>query len=328
MPSEEPALRNAPREASRRPSPLLGALALLLLPLANTACVAVETYDQAVAKLQEARAEAAQNDARSAALASEVARHQGEVARLGQELAARDARLEDLSVARANDAKKLDELIAFNDELAQRLRAAGKGAEALAGEKGSLAKALADTNARLEELRRMQATAEARAAELRDLVARFRNMTDAGQLKAVVRGGRMLLELPADILFQPGKTDISEAGRRTLSEVAQVLKTMPDRSFQVGSHTDNGKIPTARFPSNWELSTARAVVVVKLLLGAGMFPKDLSAAGYGEGAPVESNDTPEGRAKNRRIEIVLVPNLEELVAMPNVEALAPARGRI
>ena len=101
---------------------------------------------------------------------------------------------------------------------------------------------------------------------------------------------------------------------------------MPDRRFQVAGPPDNDKISTPRFPSNWELSTARAVEVVKLLVDAGMDSRNLSAAGYGEFAPVESNDTPEGRGKNRRIEITLVPNLEELpaIAEPHPPTKQPA----
>ena len=136
----------------------------------------------------------------------------------------------------------------------------------------------------------------------------------------------MLLELPNDVLFDSGRTDLKDTGRRTLVEIAQVLKTMPDRRFQVAGHTDNVKIQTPRFPSNWELSTARAVEVVKLLIESGMDSKDLSAAGYGEFAPVAGNDAPDGRSRNRRIEIALVPNLEELVQLPGAEPpAAPPR---
>ena len=299
-------------------------LALLTIPLASSACVRVESYDDAIFSLQAARTELAQRGAQGTALAVEVARLNAEVARLGQEIQVRDLRLADLGVARANDAKRIDDLIALNNELSQRLRSVGQSVEALAGEKGALAKALLDTRARLEELRRQEAAAEARAAQFKDLVARFQKLVDAGQLKVVMRGGRMLLELPNDVLFDSGRTDLKDAGRHTLTEVAHVLKTMPDRRFQVAGHTDNVKIQTSRFPSNWELSTARAVEVLKLLIDAGMDSRGLSAAGYGEFAPVASNDATDGRARNRRIEIALAPNLEELVQLPGAAPAAPA----
>jgi chemotaxis protein MotB len=295
----------------------------LLVALTGIACVRLGLYDEALYKLDVARAEAARNGAQAAALNAEVQRLNGELAKLGQELKARDARLADMTVARANDTRKIDDLVALNGELSQRLRSVGQSVETLAGEKGSLSKALAETRARLEELRRQQAAAEARAAQFRDLAARFQKLVDAGQLKVIMRGGRMVLELSNDVLFDSGKTDLKPIGKQTLVEVASVLRGMPERRFQVAGHTDNVKIATPRFPSNWELSTARAVEVVKLLGDSGMDPRNLSAAGYGEFAPVETNDTPEGRAKNRRIEIALVPNLDELVAVSGAEP-APA----
>lgn len=294
-------------------SRLAATLALCALPFAASACVWSETYDEAVFQLRSARAEAASRTAQVNALSADVARLNAEVARLGQEVAARDAKLAEISIARANDQQRIDDLVALNSELAQRLKSVGQSVETLAGEKGALAKALADTKARLEELRKQQAAAEARAAQFKQLVARFQKLVDAGQLKVVMRGGRMLIELSNDVLFDSGRTELKPAGRATLVEVAKLLRTMNDRRFQVAGHTDDVKINTARFPSNWELSTARAVEVVKLLVGAGMDAKNLSAAGYGEFAPVASNDAPDGRAKNRRIEIALVPNLEELV---------------
>jgi len=80
----------------------------------------------------------------------------------------------------------------------------------------------------------------------------------------------------------------------------------------VRSHTDNVAVHSARFGSNWELSAARAVEIVRLLLGQGMRPESLGAAGYAEFDPVGPSDTAEGRAKNRRIEIIFVPKPDEL----------------
>src|SRR5690606_26744059 len=113
-----------------------------------------------------------------------------------------------------------------------------------------------------------------------------------------------------------GQVTIKQTGKDALTEVAGILVTLDDRELQVAGHTDNVPISTQRFPSNWELSTARAVEVVRFLVAENVKPQLLSAAGYGEHDPVESNETPEGRAKNRRIEIVLQPNIGELVSVP------------
>lgn len=301
--------------ASQRWMRLVATVAIGFTALSSTACVIRDTYDQAVDALQAARADAAQKGAQVATLGADIARLNGDVTGLGLQIKERDARLADLTLARSNDAKKLDDLVALNGELETRLRSVGQSVEALAGEKGSLAKALADTRARLEELRKQQAAAEARTAAFRDLMARFRSMVDAGALKVAMRDGRMLLVLANDVLFDSGRADLKEGGKKALTQVASVLKTMQGRRFQVAGHTDNVKIQTAHFPSNWELSTARAVEVVKLLVDRGMDPRSVSAAGYGEFDPAATNDTPDGRGKNRRIEISLVPNLEELASV-------------
>jgi chemotaxis protein MotB len=98
--------------------------------------------------------------------------------------------------------------------------------------------------------------------------------------------------------------------------VAVIFRSIGDRKFQVAGDTDNVPIHTERFPSNWELSTARAVEVVRYLIAQGVRPDVLSAAGYGEFDPVASNDDASSRARNRRIEITLQPNIDELVAVP------------
>jgi chemotaxis protein MotB len=135
----------------------------------------------------------------------------------------------------------------------------------------------------------------------------------------VIRDGRMLIALPNDVLFDSGRTDIKADGQSALVDVAKVLATIPDRNFIVAGDTDNVPIHTARFPSNWELSTARAVEVTKFLIVNGMRPQVLAAAGYGEFDPVAPNDSPEHQAQNRRIEIVLQPNLADLPSLDEVK---------
>ena len=103
-------------------------------------------------------------------------------------------------------------------------------------------------------------------------------------------------------------------GRATLAQVGDVLSELPDRSFQVEGHTDDVPIATERFPSNWELSSARALSVVRVLVQAGVSPEHVSGAGYGEYQPVADNGTAEGRRLNRRIEIVMLPNLDVIAA--------------
>jgi chemotaxis protein MotB len=206
--------------------------------------------------------------------------------------------------------KKVDDLnkqIAEVSKQLDQVKAYGKGK---ADEAGDLQK-------RLDELEKQKKIAEERAAMFRSLVDKLRSMVDAGQIKVTVRNGRMLLALPNDILFDSGKTDLKPEGKEAIAKVAKVLATM-DRHFLVAGHTDNLAIKTKRFPSNWELSTARAVEVARLLIDDGMKPSQLGAAGYAEYDPAASNATPEGQAQNRRIEIVVEPNLSELPSLEGI----------
>jgi chemotaxis protein MotB len=152
----------------------------------------------------------------------------------------------------------------------------------------------------------------------KSLAMRLKSVVDTGDLSIVVRGGRMVLRLPNDVLFDSGSVELKPAGRKTLAYIASALGTVSGRSFQVAGHTDSKPIQSARFASNWELSTARAVEVVRFLVAdGGLPPRLLSAAGYGEFDPVASNAESADRAKNRRIEITLQPKIEEVIPVPD-----------
>ena len=175
---------------------------------------------------------------------------------------------------------------------------------------------------RMDEMRKAQEQAEKRAAQFREMFAKFKSMIDAGKLQVEIRNGLMLVKLPDNILFDPGKTDLKPAGKEAIAQVAQILAGIEGRKFQVTGHTDNVPIKSGKFKSNWELSAQRAVDIVKFMSQNGMDAKRLSAAGYADELPVAGNDTDDGRRQNRRIEIVVQPNLEEL---PNMDDVLPAK---
>ena len=199
-----------------------------------------------------------------------------------------------------------------NAELTGKLTAAG-------AKTGTLSASLAEKERALEELRQREKQAQARLATFRGMLERFQSMIDSGKLRVRVVRGRMVVELSENILFDSGKAQLKREGQEALTQVAGVLASIPDRDFQITGHTDNIPIRSARFPSNWELSTARAVEVTKFLAAQGVDPSRLSAAGYADTQPVAANDDKEGRQQNRRIEIVLMPNLDEL---PDLSSLA------
>ena len=282
----------------------------VLAVCALASCVPKGKYDAAVADAKSAHAAADQASA-DAADAHKKIDELNEALKAAQDLAEkRDQDLAQGQVSLHDLQTQLDDATAINQELKVELERLGKNADALLSEKGSLSAALTEAKARLEELRKGQAAADARAALFKQLVLKFQKMVDAGQLKVTLRDGRMVLQLANDVLFDSGQTLIKPDGQKAIAQVAAVLKTIPDRRFQVAGDTDNVPITSSRFRSNWDLSTARAVEVVHYLVKLGVPPGLLSAAGYGEFDPVAPNDTPASRLKNRRIEIVLQPNID------------------
>ncbi len=176
----------------------------------------------------------------------------------------------------------------------------------------SASASLAATSTELDALRKQRAETDKRLAAFKEMTEKFRKMIDSGKLEVVHRNGRMVVKLPAGVLFDSGSAELSQEGQRAISDVAAVLKEFKDRKFLVAGHTDNVPLKSSPFKTNWELSTARAVTVTSQLITSGMTPSKLAAAGYSEYEPLKPNKTEAGRKENRRIEIVLLPNLEEL----------------
>jgi chemotaxis protein MotB len=201
--------------------------------------------------------------------------------------------------------KKIQELSLQNAGLAEQLRKLGVSVE-------DQKRNIEEQNKALEEMRARDRQAQARLATFKNMIDRFQKMTASGKLKVKIVRGRMVVELSENILFDSGRADLKAEGQAALAEVAAVLASIADRDFQVAGHTDNIPIKSAKFPSNWHLSTGRALTVAIFLSDHGVPPVRLSAAGYADTQPAASNDTPEGRQQNRRIEIVLMPNLDEL----------------
>jgi chemotaxis protein MotB len=182
----------------------------------------------------------------------------------------------------------------------------------LVKDRSSLEASVTEMTAALAELQKRKEAADARLAEFRALLAKFKSLIDAGKLAVKIVEGRMVVVLATDVLFPSGSASLSREGKAAIAEVAQLLASIPDRKFQVEGHTDNVPIATAQYPSNWELAAARALTVLKTMVDAGMPPARISAASFGDSKPAGPNDSPEGKAANRRIEIIIVPDLSTL----------------
>lgn len=159
-------------------------------------------------------------------------------------------------------------------------------------------------------LAKSRAAYEAILADLKPLI-------DRGVLEVQEKNGRVTVGLASDILFPSGSAELSPSGRDTLAEVARLLaRHAREHRFQVEGHTDDQPIATPEFPNNDWLGAARAIHVMDVLVANG-FPRDrISAATFGASTPVTSNASPAGRAKNRRIELVLLPDLGDIKPPP------------
>ena len=192
---------------------------------------------------------------------------------------------------------------------------------------GSLNKELSKT---IEEMTRALEEYKNRAQQLERIRARFellrdklKKLTELG-LKVEIRRNRMVIRLPGDVLFASGQDKLRVEGNRVLDAVAEVIrndKQLSGRFFQVAGHTDNKPLAGGRFGDNWGLSVMRARQVLIYLIspvetktgGGGLDPIRLHAAGYGETDPVVRNDSDENRQQNRRVELVLMPDVEEML---------------
>lgn len=140
-------------------------------------------------------------------------------------------------------------------------------------------------------------------------VQQLQPLVDRGVLEVEDVDGRTVIGMSSEVLFRSGSADLSADGRQTVSDLAKILARQTDADWQVEGHTDNQPISSEAFPSNWDLGAARALSVLKVMLDAGMSADHLSAATFGQFAPVASNATDAGRAQNRRIEVVLLPEI-------------------
>lgn len=215
---------------------------------------------------------------------------------------------------------RMEGLQTQNTDMIARLRALGQNVESLEGERSNLQANLEETQRALEQLRERERQAQARLSTFRNLIERFQSMIESGQLRVRIVRNRMVVELPEGVLFDSGRAQLKDDGQATLAQVAGVLSQLESREFQIAGHTDNVPIRTRRFRNNWELATSRAVNVARYLIDQEVPANRISAAGYADTQPVSSNETPEGRAQNRRIEIVLVPNLDELPDLSSLQS--------
>lgn len=242
--------------------------------------------------------------------------------RLQKESAARASRI---TLLEASNEALSHERVKLVDEI-EDLRQAR---EDLESKIGTLEQVRDDLEADLRERETEVALRSREVDQLRDayggLVADLESEVAAGRIQIERLRQGLRLNLAQEILFASGSAELNQQGRAVIAKVAERLVTVPQR-VEVQGHTDDVAIRGAlaeRYPSNWELAGARAASVVRLLAERGIPTSRMTAVSFGEHHPVAPNDTPEGRARNRRIEIRLLPTDEAEEAVPDGPESSP-----
>lgn len=250
---------------------------------------------------------------------AQLARNRALAGQLDQETATLNKTQSELDQARARVRQlesQLHQMGVNLDAVQSALQQTGTEKEQLASNLEQLKQALEEYKQRAAQLERIKSRFEL----LRD---KLKKLTQLG-LKVEIRRNRMVIRLPGDLLFPSGSDKLKKEGLDVLKAVGDVIrndKQLSQRYFQVAGHTDNVPLKGGQFRDNWGLSLMRARQVLLYLIapvdskrgGGGLSPERLHAAGYGDTDPVASNATPEGRQQNRRVELVLMPDVEEML---------------
>lgn len=219
----------------------------------------------------------------------------------------------------SNDA--LETNMAKNRDLLTQLDAKEKTLAAEQDRLNKLNSELATNTKRLNELEAMIAAKDAAMKKLKDTLSKALNAFEGKGLTVYQKNGKVYVSMENKLLFQTGSWSVGSEGRTAVVEVGKVLAQNPDITVLIEGHTDNDKILGnigGGIENNWDLSTKRATAIVNILCeNSGIRKQNLTAAGRGEFAPILSNDNNEGKAKNRRIEIILTPKLDEISKMLN-----------
>ncbi len=313
------------------------AFSILLLAL-STSCVSKKIFNELETKFADLKKEyrkmADVNDSISKLKSKLDVENANAISERDKLKAERDKLLADYNVAskslktlqdsykslEKNSDESLQANMAKNRELLAQLEAKEK---ALAAEQDRFNRTkndLASNSRRLAELEAIIAAKEASMKKLKETLSKSLKAFEGKGLTVQQKDGKVYVSMENKLLFESGKWDVNPEGKKAVLAVSKVLGDNPEISVLIEGHTDNDKFGAAvgSIENNWDLSTKRATAIVNILSENTKINKqNLTAAGRGEFAPLMSNDTPEGKAKNRRIEIVLTPKLDEISKMLN-----------
>jgi chemotaxis protein MotB len=226
----------------------------------------------------------------------------------------RDSLCTELAQEQAENAR----LTTANSNLNTRLRQLGYENDEYGRELGERSRELQNKERMLRDMQRIIARQDSATRRLNNILREALLGFNSDELSVEIRDGKVYVSLSDKLLFKSGSAAVEAKGIEALQTLAGVLNNNPDVNILVEGHTDNVPIKTAQYKDNWDLSVARATVITRLLSQKyGVSPMRLTASGRGEFYPRDSNDTAEGRARNRRTEIILSPKLDEIMNVLN-----------
>ncbi|WP_250433312.1 OmpA family protein [Hanstruepera flava] len=219
----------------------------------------------------------------------------------------------------ANSSAAIAENVQKNRELLAQLEAKEQALEAESGRLEKLRQELEARSNRVAELESVIAAKDAAMNQLKEAISRALTDFEGKGLTVEQRNGKVYVSMENKLLFESGSWAVGSNGKQAVKQLGTVLADNPDIAILIEGHTDN--VPykgNSQLSGNWDLSTKRATAIVNILReNPSINPENLTAAGRGEFAPIASNDNAEGRAKNRRIEVILTPKLDEISKLLN-----------
>lgn len=313
----------------RKVTIVLGMFVLLL----GSSCVSSKVFDDLRDKYDALRLEnedlmskldnrGASTDHASASLEQQLNKAKSDKSRLEMDLASLQKSFDTLKdsydALEENSSSSLSENLARNRELLEELNAKEKRLTEEASRLEQLKSDLASRSARVDELEGMIAAKEAQMRQLKDAVSNALVNFEGKGLTVEQRDGKVYVSMENKLLFATGSWDVNANGRQAVQELGKVLADNKEIAVLIEGHTDNVPFRSQGqgVDNNWDLSTKRATAIINILVENQGIPKDnLTAAGRSEYAPIASNNTVEGKARNRRIEVILTPKLDELAKL-------------
>jgi chemotaxis protein MotB len=308
---------------------------LLLTVFLTVSCVSSQVYEDLKTKNEDLRAEnvslMGQLDGAEtngdkytvANLRKNIDNLNAEKTKLAMEMAALKNNLDRLQKSydalEANSSGALTENLERNRKLLEQLQAKEKALAEEGARLTILEKKLRDRSQRVEELEGIIAAKDAKMRALKDAVSAALTNFEGNGLTVEQRDGKVYVSMENKLLFGSGSWAVNSRGRQAVEQLGIVLAKNPEIAVLIEGHTDDVPFDgNSNINNNWDLSTKRATAIVTILTENNNIPKDnLTAAGRGEYAPIASNETIEGKAKNRRIEVILAPKLDEINKLLN-----------